>query len=201
MAKTVLDYISDLPKELQAEIISQVEKDNTTLMKEEAQKAKAAIKLYYKIKEEIAAELLKKLKGTDLALRAEEGRGVRWSASKILKIIGTLPARQPNTDAGYLTADRNIVFGKKRRVSAEAKAKKDAKQEAAAMDTLLKRKEKREAKVTEAADKVKKGKLKVVRKTMFKKPVSNRKAAADAKKKASPSKTKAAPTTKESPSK
>ena len=126
--------ISGLPEALQATIRAQLDKANTAEEAKEAIRAKAAMKFYYKVKDEIQAELLKKLakmpngEVSPLALKAAGDNG--WSKSKILKIIATIPNRKPTKDEGYVRAARNIEQGKKRKLTDEAKAKKEAREEA-----------------------------------------------------------------------
>jgi hypothetical protein len=183
--------ISTLPEALQKDILSQLDKASTAETAKEAIRAKAVMKFYYEVKEEIEAELLKKLMKqpiTDangktlhfavspLAARADGDSG--WSGGKILKLIANLPTRKPTTDEGFIKAASNIEKGKKRKVTPEAKAKAEAKKETAAEERLAKAKAKREAKVTEDAAKAKKDEQRGAAGTLFKKKVSNRKTTA-----------------------
>ena len=148
--------ISGLPEDQQDAIRAQLDKANTAEEAKEAIRAKAAVKFYYKVKDEIQAELIKKLakmpngEVSPLALRAAGDTG--WSHSKILKIIGNMPNRKPTKDDGYVRAARNIEKGKKRKLTDAAKAAQEAREAAKVQRDAVG--------------------------TLFKKPVSNRKAKA-----------------------
>ena len=148
--------ISGLPEDQQDAIRAQLDKANTAEEAKEAIRAKAAVKFYYKVKDEIQAELIKKLakmpngEVSPLALRAAGDTG--WSHSKILKIIGNMPNRKPTKDEGYVRAARNIEKGKKRKLTDAAKAAQEAREAAKVQRDAVG--------------------------TLFKKPVSNRKAKA-----------------------
>lgn len=125
--------ISGLPEDQQKAIRAQLDKANTAEEAKEAIRAKAAMKFYYKVKDEIQAELITKLAkmpNGEVSPLAEKAAGdTGWSHSKILKIIGNIPKRKPTTDEGYVRAARNVEKGKPRKLSDEAKAKKKAREE------------------------------------------------------------------------
>ena len=120
--------ISGLPEALQETIRAQLDKAKNVETAKEAARAKEAMKFYYKVKDDIEKELLKRLGKSELAKRADGDNG--WSAGKILKVVANIPNRKPSKDDGFITAASNIEKGKKRKLSDTAKAKKEAREEA-----------------------------------------------------------------------
>lgn len=142
MAKKTID-IGNLSEAQQGAIKAQIEAAKEAVTQEEAATAKERVEFYYKVKDKIQDDLLEQLKpGIGYALARKEGETNGWSKSKILKQIASLPAKKPTTDAGYITAARNIEKGKPRKISKEIRDKRKleaaAKKEKAAKKTAAK---------------------------------------------------------------
>lgn len=144
--------------------VEEAEKEHTAAR---AVTAKKRVDFYYKVKGDIEDALLKQLEslqgsGQSLLTQYKDKHGaIKWSKSKILKQIANMPAKKPTTDAGYITASRNVEYGKPRKIT----------------------KEQREERKLKAEEKQKKTEQRGAARTLFKKNESDRKKAAAAKRK------------------
>lgn len=141
--KRFLQTVSSVQtKAIQDEISSRKKADTDRAV----DRATISLEFYNKLKVELEDACIEKLHeklggpghGLCFQYKKPGGDAGKWSKSKILKIIAGMPARQPDTDSGILKAVRTIELGKprkwskevkeKRKLAAEAKTKKVAKQ-------------------------------------------------------------------------